>query len=114
MGTGAASVAPPRQAERDEENDMADIRIARAHCLPLSRAKAIAQAAADDLGRRYDVTSHWQGDTLLFKRAGVNGRIEVSPTQIALEVKLGLLLKGFRGSIEQSIGQHLDKALAEP
>jgi putative polyhydroxyalkanoate system protein len=103
-------------AERliEQTNAMPDIRIARAHSLPLSRAKAAAQAAADDLAQRYAVTSQWQGDTLHFQRSGVTGRIEVSPSQIALEISLGLLLKGFKSRIEQSVGQQLDTLLAKP
>ncbi|HYB51372.1 MAG TPA: polyhydroxyalkanoic acid system family protein [Burkholderiaceae bacterium] len=91
---------------------MADIRIARAHGLPVSRAKAAAQAAADDLGRDYALTSRWQGNTLHFERAGVRGWIEVSPSQIALEIHLGFLLKVFKSSIEKSVGSRLDELLA--
>ena len=91
---------------------MADIRIARAHGLPVSRAKAAAQAAAEDLGRQYALTSRWQGDTLHFYRAGVRGWIEVSPSQIALEIHLGILLKGLRSAIERSVGRRLDELLA--
>ena len=90
---------------------MADIRIARAHGLPVSRAKAAAQAAADDLGRQYALTSEWRGDTLHFYRSGVRGWIEVSPSQIALEIHLGFLLKGLKSAIEQSVGRRLDELL---
>jgi putative polyhydroxyalkanoate system protein len=93
---------------------MPDIRIARAHSLPLSRARAVAQAAADDLAKRYDLTWQWEGDTLHFRRTGVQGRIDVSHSQVALEVELGLMLKGFKSGIEKSIGKHLDEALAQP
>lgn len=92
---------------------MADIRIARAHGLPLSRAKAAAQAAAEDLSREYTLRSYWQGDTLHFQRSGVRGWIEVSHSQIALEIELGILLKGFRASIEKSVGQRLEELLAQ-
>lgn len=87
---------------------MADIRIARPHALPLSRAKAVAQAAADDLAREYVFSCQWRGDVLEFRRNGVHGRIEVSPSQIAVEIHLGLLLKGFRKAIEQRVAQHMD------
>jgi putative polyhydroxyalkanoate system protein len=93
---------------------VADIRIARPHALPVSRAKAAAQAAADDLSQRYALTSEWQGNTLHFRRSGVHGRIEVSPSQIALEIHLGILLRGFKGTIEQNVGRHLDELLAQP
>jgi putative polyhydroxyalkanoate system protein len=92
---------------------MADIRIARPHGLPLSRAKAAAQAATDGLVREYAITCHWEGDTLHFRRSGVQGRIEVNPSQIALEIRLGLLLKGFKSAIEQSVGKRLDEILAQ-
>jgi len=92
---------------------MADIRIARPHGLPLSRARAAAQAAADDLAREYALTCNWQGDTLHFQRSGVQGRIEVSPSQIAVEIRLGLLLKGFKASIEQSVARHLERLLLQ-
>jgi putative polyhydroxyalkanoate system protein len=92
---------------------MADIRIARPHGLPLSRAKAAAQAAADDLVREYAITCQWQGDTLNFRRSGVQGRIEVSPTQIAVEIRLGLLVRGFKSTIEQSVSKRLDELLAQ-
>jgi len=92
---------------------MADIRIARAHALPVSRAKAAAQAAAEDLAREYALTSHWKGNTLHFQRGGVKGWIEVSPSQIALEIHLGILLKMFKSSIEQSIGRRLEEVLAQ-
>jgi putative polyhydroxyalkanoate system protein len=92
---------------------MPDISIVRSHSLPLARARAAAQAAADDLAQRYALSSHWQGDTLHFQRSGVRGRIEVSDKQIALQIELGLLLKGFKGSIQQSVGKHLDTLLAQ-
>lgn len=92
---------------------MADIRIARPHGLPVSRAKAAAQAAADDLAREFALTCEWQGDTLHFRRSGVHGRIEVSPSQIAVEMHLGLLLRGLRKSIEDSVGRRLDALLLQ-
>jgi putative polyhydroxyalkanoate system protein len=97
----------------DPPHFMADIRIARPHGLPLSRAKAAAQAAADDLVREYAITCQWQGDTLNFRRSGVQGRIEVSPSQIAVEIRLGLLVRGFKSTIEQSVSKRLDELLAQ-
>jgi len=91
---------------------MADIRIARPHALPLSRAKAAAQAAADGLAREYDLSWQWRGEALEFRRSGVQGRIEVSPSQIAVEIQLGLLLKGMRKSIEERVVKQLEALIA--
>ena len=90
---------------------MADIRIARPHGMPVSRAKAAAQAAADELAKTYSLSSRWQGNILHFRRNGLDGHIEISPSQVALEIRLGILLKGFRRTIEKAIGQRLEQAL---
>jgi putative polyhydroxyalkanoate system protein len=65
------------------------------------------------LARRYELTSQWQGDTLHFRRSGVRGHIHVSASQVAVQIELGFLLKGFKGNIEQSVGKHLDALLAQ-
>lgn len=72
----------------------------------------MAQTAADELAKEYDLTLRWDGDTLHLRRNGVEGRIEVSPSQIALEIRLGLLLKGLRRVIEKKAGERLDAVLA--
>lgn len=92
---------------------MADIRIARPHVFPLSRARAAAQDAADELSKEYALTCNWQGDTLHFQRSGVQGSIEVSPSQIAVEIRLGLLLKGVRKTIEQRVSRRLEELLVQ-
>jgi putative polyhydroxyalkanoate system protein len=91
---------------------MSEIRLARPHRLPLSRARAAVQGAAAQLGQDFGVTWHWEGDTLHLRRAGVEGRIEISPTQIALELHLGLLLLGLRSRIRDQLGAWLDSVTA--
>ena len=91
---------------------MSEIRLARAHRLPVGRVKAIAQSAADELARRFQTVSEWNGDTLHIRRAGIEGLIEISPTQIALEIRLGLVLRAWRRSIEKQASERLDRLLA--
>lgn len=90
---------------------MADIKYVRRHTLTLKQARAIAQQTADDLAAEYDLQSEWDGDTLHFHRSGVEGHMVVSAQQIALEVKLGLLLRPFRSAFESHIERHLDQHL---
>lgn len=92
---------------------MADIKYVRKHHLPLKQAKAIAQRTADDLADEYDLRSEWKGDTLHFHRSGVEGQMAVSASEIALEVKLGFLLRPFKNSFEHHIERHLDEHLRE-
>jgi putative polyhydroxyalkanoate system protein len=90
---------------------MSDIKYTRKHSLPLAQAKKIAQKTADDLAREYDLVSRWEGDTLHFHRAGVEGQMRVTDSQIDLAVKLGFLLKPFKAKFEQHIERHLDELL---
>lgn len=93
---------------------MSDIKYVRSHSLPLKQAKAIAQKTADDLAEEYDLVSEWDGDTLHFHRSGVEGHMHVTTEQIALNVKLGFLLKPFKAKFEQHIERHLDELLDAP
>jgi putative polyhydroxyalkanoate system protein len=90
---------------------MADIKVVRKHHLGVAQAKKIAQKTADDLAQEYDLKSVWDGDTLRFSRSGVEGTMAVTPTEIRLEAKLGLLLSAFKGKIEQHIEHRLDELL---
>jgi putative polyhydroxyalkanoate system protein len=90
---------------------MSDIKYTRRHDLPLAQAKKIAQKTADDLAEEYDLVSEWNGDTLHFHRAGVEGHMRVTDSQIELNVKLGFLLKPFKAKFEQHIERHLDELL---
>jgi putative polyhydroxyalkanoate system protein len=91
---------------------MSEIKYVREHSLPLKQAKAIAQKTADDLADEYDLQSEWEGDTLHFHRGGVEGHMHVTDEHIALNVKLGFLLRPFKAKFEQHIERHLDELLA--
>lgn len=91
---------------------MSDIKYVREHALPLKEAKKIAQKTADDLAEEYDLESEWEGDTLHFHRSGVEGQMAVTADKIALDVKLGFLLRPFKAKFEQHIERHLDELLA--
>ena len=91
---------------------MSEIRYKREHHLSIREAKKIAQKAADDLGREYDLRSEWDGDTLHFQRGGVDGHMHVTPHYIDLNVKLGFLLRPFKSAFEHHIERNLDALLA--
>ncbi|MGH6610720.1 MAG: polyhydroxyalkanoic acid system family protein [Burkholderiaceae bacterium] len=91
---------------------MSDIKLTRTHSLPIAKAKSIVQKAADELAAEYDLASDWDGDTLHFQRQGVDGRMQVTGSEIRLDVKLGFLLKAFRGRLLEHIERHLDQALS--
>lgn len=92
---------------------MSDIHIIRNHQLSLAHAKKAVQEAADDLAAEYDLESHWKGNTLHFERSGVAGSMKVGAAEIELDVKLGFLLRAFRGKFEGHIRRHLDEHLGD-
>ena len=93
---------------------MSDIVFIRSHELPMAKAKSFVQKAADALAAEYQLESEWHGNTLRFQRSGVNGKIQVTDSNIHLDVSLGLLLKPFRAKFVGEIERNLDKFLPEP
>lgn len=92
---------------------MSDIELVKFHSLPIAKAKALAQKAADGLAADYDLASEWHGNTLRFHRSGVDGQMHVTDSEIRLDVTLGFLLKAFKGKLLEHIERHFDKLLAD-
>jgi len=90
---------------------MSDIKLARSHSLPIAKAKALVQKTADRLAAQYNLSSEWHGNTLRFHRTGVEGQMDVTHSEIRLDLTLGLLLKPLKGQIVDHIEHDLDTAL---
>jgi len=52
------------------------------------------------------------GDTVKLKRSGVNGTLQISESNVKVDVELGLLMSAMSGMIQSEIGRSLDKALS--
>jgi putative polyhydroxyalkanoate system protein len=92
---------------------MSDIKMIKYHSLPLNKAKALVQKAADDLGAEYHLQSEWHGDTLRFQRSGVQGQMKVTATEIHLDVTLGFLYKMFKAKFVENIERNFDRLLPD-
>jgi putative polyhydroxyalkanoate system protein len=88
---------------------MSDIHLKRAHGTTLTKAKKAAQNIADQMEASLELEMEWEGNTLWFERKGVNGMIEVSKTEIHIEVKLGIMLKPFKVKIQEAIERNMDQ-----
>jgi putative polyhydroxyalkanoate system protein len=91
---------------------MANIHIERPHRLGREVARAKVEQIATDLKRDLQADYQWKGDTLVFKRSGASGTIQVADETIVIDVKLGMALGLMKGKIEHSIEHNLDKVLA--
>ena len=92
---------------------MPDITMIKHHSLPMARARELVQQAADDLAAEFDLRSQWAGDTLHFRRTGVQGQMRVTESEIDLEVTLGFLLRAFKSRFVENIERIFDGLLAE-
>lgn len=91
---------------------MPSIDITRSHSVPLSEARKKVQRVADHIARKFDVACHWEGNTLQFRRSGVDGNIRVSAKQVHVTAELGFLLSALRGPVEREIHRYLDDEFA--
>ena len=90
---------------------MSHIVIHRDHALTLDQARAAAEALAGQLAERYDISYHWQENSLHFERSGVSGQIDLEPGVIRVNVRLGFLLVSLKSRLEQEIDRQLDEML---
>lgn len=88
---------------------MATIDMTRGHGLGRERAREIVERIAQDLVRRYAVQTQWEGDTLLVKRSGIEGRIEVGEDTVRMHARLGLMAGMLKGAIEDEVREQFDR-----
>lgn len=89
---------------------MSHIVIHRDHALSHEQARQAAETLAVQLATRYEISYHWQDNTLCFERSGVSGCIELEPGVVRVNVRLGFLLIPIKPTLEQEIHRRLDDA----
>ncbi len=87
---------------------MPSIDITRVHAVGLNEARATVDELAAAMRERFSVDCAWQGNTLAFRRSGVNGAIEVGKERVRVHAELGFLLLALKPAIEEEIRRHLD------
>ena len=90
---------------------MADIDIRHAHSLPMPQAREAIEQAAQRLSEKFGIDYAWNGDTVDFRRTGLDGRIELVPDELRVTAKLGFLLSAMKGPIETEIRRVLAERL---
>ena len=90
---------------------MPSIDIRRKHKHTLKEAKDAVKKTAVAIGKKFDIKSAWNGNTLEFERPGASGRIHVTGSEIHVTAQLGFLLGTLKPMIEREIERHLDESL---
>lgn len=88
---------------------MSQIDIRRNHTRPLKDARAAIERVAGHIAEKFDVEYGWNGNSMAFSRAGVDGHIAVSSKEIHVTATLGFLLGAIKGPIEREIRRYLDE-----
>jgi putative polyhydroxyalkanoate system protein len=88
---------------------MSSIDISRDHSLTLAQAKKAASKVAKEMADAFAIEHDWDGNTLNFRRAGVEGAILLSKGHVRVHAKLSWLLSALRGKVESEVNRYLDQ-----
>lgn len=91
---------------------MASIDIVHEHTKTPKQARKAIEDVAKKLAERFDMDYGWDGDTLNFRRSGVDGHIALLPQQLHVTADLGFLLSAMKGPIESEIRRVLSEKFA--
>lgn len=92
---------------------MGDIDIRHPHSLPMPRAREAIEQAARRLSEKFGIDYAWDGDSVDFRRPGLDGRIDLAPEELHVTAKLGFLLSAMKGPIENEIRRVLAERLGD-
>jgi putative polyhydroxyalkanoate system protein len=90
---------------------VADIDIRHRHALSPEETRALAESVARKVSEAFPIDYYWEGESLLFKRRGISGRIDLNESEVRVRVKLGLLLRPMRQRVEDQIRTYLSDTL---
>jgi putative polyhydroxyalkanoate system protein len=81
------------------------------HALSGAEARKTAEILADRLAAEYNAKWQWQDNDLKLTAKGVHGLLHVGHDMVDIKVDLGMVLRPFRGKIENRIKEELDDIL---
>jgi putative polyhydroxyalkanoate system protein len=89
------------------------MRLERNHQLGIDEAKQRVDRIRSGIEAQYGLSGEWNGDTLRFTGASVNGHIVVSEQRVLVEVRLGFAMMLLEGPIRSHISAALDEHLVQ-
>jgi putative polyhydroxyalkanoate system protein len=92
---------------------MPQINIYRKHSLSRDQARRAAENVAEQLNDRFQLHYSWEGDSLHFKRLGLNGHLELKASEVRLRINLGLMMLALKPVLEQEIHLYMAEIFEE-
>ncbi len=93
---------------------MASVKVQQAHTVGTTGAKAKLAAFESDLAK-YKARLDWSGNTAQIKGIGVSGQVQVTDTNVSVNLELGMLARAAgidAGKLQSSIAKRLAGAFA--
>jgi len=95
---------------------MATIDVRRTHTLPKEEARKRAEDLAKSMQQKLDLEWHWDGDRIVFEAPrgaakGTKGTVEVSATEVRVQIDLPLLMRMLKGTVESKVNEKLAQFL---
>lgn len=87
---------------------MPTILITRKHKRPLPEARASIERIAKGIAKRFSIDYGWTDNTMDFSRAGVDGHIALTKSEVRVKADISFLMLPIKGAIEDEIKKHLD------
>jgi len=92
---------------------MSKISVSRNHHMNHDELLAEVERLADKLVAKYGGDYQWNGDQLTYNYSGgVTACIQCTEADINVDVKLGMLMAMFKGSISKEIEDYLDSHIS--
>ncbi|MBC7795149.1 MAG: polyhydroxyalkanoic acid system family protein [Clostridia bacterium] len=91
---------------------MSQINIEQHHALGHAEARKRVSTLEPKLKEKYGVSLEWNGNMANVKGTGVSGTLAVDDSKVAVDLKLGFLLRPMAGKIKEGLEAQVIKALA--
>lgn len=92
---------------------MSNLTITQSHTLDSQQLKDELEKLAVRMKEQYGVNSTWKNDQhIAISASGVNGEVTISDSQIAINLKFGMMMSMFAGKIEKDIKKYLAENFA--
>ena len=91
---------------------MGEIVFSRGHALGKEALRARLAKLEVKLQERYGVKLSWQGDTAMVSGPGVSGAIKLADQEVAVDLKLGLMMRPLASQIREALERQIERALA--
>ena len=90
---------------------MAGFRLSRDYTMPKEEVHTAAEALADDLSSRFNLSCRWNGerDRVTFKGSGAKGELNITETCVNLKIELGFLAAAFERPLKEAANEFLDE-----